>query len=244
MFFQSPTRISLLRVVRDSAFILCLWSSVHSAKAQIVHLTAELAIAIWDSHGPAVHTRTWTNECVVGTNTWLITGDPFGSLRWSSGTNAALRAERMLESADGNPGRLPERADLLTVSGNISWLAFCSGSFLKQNRKGVTLPSDLWKEYLPASWQTSEKITLFDDELGLPEGIVLRHKDQPVLQYRVTLTTNVLDWTFPLEFYLAQYIPAGTNAWELHLTARGRIIAIGEEAGQPSAPERTHSSAK
>jgi hypothetical protein len=244
MRFQSPTRISLLRVLRHSAFILCLWSSVYSSKAQLVHITAELETVIWDSYGPAIHARTWTNECLVGTNTWLITGDPFGSLRWSSGTNSALGSERILESVDGNPGQPPGKADLLRVSGNISWLAFCSGSFLKQNRKGVTLPSDLWKEYLPASWQTSEKITLFDDELGLPERIVLRHKDQPVLQYRVTLTTNVLDWTFPLEFYLAQYIPAGTNAWELHLTAKGRIVAIGEEAGQPLAPERTHSSPK
>jgi hypothetical protein len=130
---------------------------------------------------------------------------------------------------------------LLLAPGNISWLAFCSGPFLSQKGNGLPLPSDLWKEHLPKSWQTSEKITRFDDELGLPERLVLYHNSQPVLQYRVTLTTNVLDWTFPREFYLAHYIPAGTNAWQLHLTAKGRLLSIEEKAQMPSDFERADS---
>jgi hypothetical protein len=232
-----------LRVVRDSALLLCL-SCAYGAEAQLVHITAELETIVWDSHGPSVHAKTWTTQCVVGTNAWLITGDPFGSLRWSNGTNSAGRAERTLESADGNPGRPPGAADFLSMAGNISWLAFCSGPFLKQKGTGMPLPSDLWKELLPKSWQTSQRITLFEDELGLPERIVLYDKSQPVLQYRVTGTTNVLDWTFPREFYLAQYVPTGTNAWELHLTTKGRIIAIADKAEQQTASERTDSSPK
>jgi hypothetical protein len=201
---------------------------LHCAEAQFVHITAEVETAFWDSRAPSVHTKTWTMECDVGTNSWRISGDPFGSLFWSSSTNSVLGGERVLGSADGNPGRPTRKADSLSVPGNISWLAFCSGTFLSQKGKGLPLPSDLWKEYLPESWQTSERIARFDDELGLPERLVLYTKTQPVLEYRVTLTTNVLDWTFPREFYLAQYIPAGTNAWELHLTAKGRILAIAE----------------
>jgi hypothetical protein len=59
--------------------------------------------------------------------------------------------------------------------------------------------------------------------------------EQPVLQYSVTASTNVLGWEFPLEFYLAQYRPArlpdsrrfGTKGWELQLTAKGKVTAIG-----------------
>ena len=51
--------------------------------------------------------------------------------------------------------------------------------------------------------------------------------NQPVCQYRAALPTNVLDWNFPLEFYLVQYRPAGTSGWELHLTAKGKVTAIG-----------------
>ncbi len=235
---------SFPRAVFRSTLMLGVWSWLHCAEAQLVHLTAEVETAFWDSSGPGVHTKTWTTQCVVGTNGWLIAGDPFGSLLWCRGTNFLGRAERTLESAGGNPGQPRGKLNSLSVPGNISWLAFCSGTFLRHKGKDLPLPSDLWKEYLPASWQTSEKISLFDDELGLPERIVLYDKGQPVLQYRATMTTNVLDWTFPLEFYLAQYIPCGSNAWELHLTAKGRIITIAEKAPHQTASERRDSSAK
>jgi hypothetical protein len=221
-----------------------LWSCLHCAEAQFVHLTAEVETIFWDSRGPSVNTKKWTMECTVGTNSWLITGDPFGSLFWSGGSNSVFEGGRILESPDGNPGRPPYKSDFLSVPGNISWLAFCSGTFFRQKAKDLPLPSDLWKEYLPASWQTSERITRFEDELGLPERLVLYYRSQPVLQYRVTLTTNVLDSTFPLEFYVAQYITAGTNAWQLHLTAKGRILSIEETAKLRIASARTDSSAK
>lgn len=221
---------SLSRLPLCSTLMISLSLWLQCAEAQFVQLTAEVETTFWDSRGPSVNTKTWTMECIVGTNSWLITGDPLGSLLWAGGSNSIPRGERVLESANGNPGRPPRQSDSLLAPGNISWLAFCSGTFLGQKGKGLPLPSDLWKEYLPESWQTSERITRFDDPLGLPERVVLYHNSQPVLQYRVTLTTNALDWTFPREFYLAQYIPAGTNAWQLHLTAKGRILTIAETA--------------
>jgi hypothetical protein len=139
------------------------------------------------------------------------------------------RNTRTFESADGNPGRPVRVADLLFEPGRVAWLAYCSGSFLKRDGRHIPLPRDLWKEYLPPSWETWEKTTVFEDELGLPERLVLyTGSNQPVLQYRATLSTNVLGWTFPLEFYLAQYKPAGSNAWELDFTAKGKITVIGE----------------
>jgi len=219
-----------------------LW--LQCAEAQFVHVTAEVETAFWESSGPSVHTKTWTMECDVGTSSWRITGDPFGNLSWSSSSNSVVGGDRVLESKDGNPGRPVGKADSLSVPGNISWLAFCSGTFLGQKGKGLPLPSDLWKEYLPQSWQTSERLTRFSDELGLPERLVLYHNSQPVLQYRVTLTTNLGDYTFPREFYLAQYIPVATNAWELHMTAKGRILAIAESGQMSRGSEHTDSSAK
>jgi hypothetical protein len=123
------------------------------------------------------------------------------------------------DSTDGNPGRPVGVADLMFEPGKIAWLAFCSGSFLKQHGRHIPLPSDIWKEFLPSSWETTEKTTPFEDELGLPERMVLyTDKNQPVLQCRATLSTNVLDWNFPLQFYLAQYNPAGSMQW-LNLVA-------------------------
>jgi hypothetical protein len=38
----------------------------------------------------------------------------------------------------------------------------------------------------------------------------------------------VLGWIFPLEFYLVQYKPTGTNVnWQVELTAKGRVTSIG-----------------
>jgi hypothetical protein len=235
---------SILRGSLILALMLGVLSWSNCLEAQFVHLTVEVETTFWDCSAPSINTKTWTTECVVGTNCWLIRGDPFGSLVWSSGSNSVIKGERVLESADGNPGRPPGQTDFLLAPGKISWLAFCSGPLLSQKGEGLPLPSDLWKEYLPASWQTSEKITRFDDELGLPERLVLYHNSQPVLQYRVTLTTNVLDWTFPREFYLAQYIPAGTNAWQVHLTAKGRLLSIEERTQLRSASEQANSNGK
>ena len=235
---------SFLKTSLGSTLMITASFWLHSAEAQFVHLTAEVETAFWDCRAPSVHTKTWTMECDVSTNSWRIAGDPFGSLLWSGGTNSAFGGERVLETIDGNPGRPLGRADSLSVPGKISWLAFCSGSFLGQKGRGLPLPSDIWKEYLPESWQTSERITRFEDELGLPERLVLYDKGQPVLEYRVTLTTNVLDWIFPREFYIAQYNPVGTNAWELHVTAKGRILAIAESSQMRSRPKRADSSSK
>jgi hypothetical protein len=146
------------------------------------------------------------------------------------------RNTQTYESMDGNPGRPIRVSDLLFVPGRICWLAYCSGSFLKHEGRHVPLPDDLWKEFLPATWQTSEKTTVFEDEFGLPERIVLYTKNNlPVLEYRATWSTNVLGWNFPMEFHLVQYVPAGTNVWEFLLTAKGKITAIGEGA-EPRIP--------
>jgi len=48
--------------------------------------------------------------------------------------------------------------------------------------------------------------SIFTKSLGLPRSVKLfTENNQPVFQYQVRQSTNVLGWNFPLEFYLVQY---------------------------------------
>ena len=79
----------------------------------------------------------------------------------------------------------------------------------------------------------SDKTEVFKDALALPRSVILTGTNsQPILNYRVTATTNVLGWEFPLAFKLVQYLPryeAATKGfeWKLHLSAAGKVTAIG-----------------
>ncbi len=134
-------------------------------------------------------------------------------------------------SADGNPGRPVRVRELLKTQEKICWLAFCSGSALKSEGRRIPLPSDIWKQYFPTFSGSQDKTKVFEDDLGLPRNIeVFTEKGQLVFQYQVHQATNVLGWNIPLEFYLVQYNPAHwprTNAWAVHLTAKGKVTVIG-----------------
>ena len=109
----------------------------------------------------------------------------------------------------------------------ICWLAFCSGSFLKREGRHIPLPSGLWKEYFHAD-EFPDHTTTFNDGLGLPQSVTQYAKtNQTVLQYQVHQSTNLFGWNFPLQFFLVQYLPDRTNGWVAHLTAKGRVTAIG-----------------
>jgi hypothetical protein len=154
------------------------------------------------------------------------------------------RNTRIVESIDGNPGRTVRQADHLDTVARIGWLAFCSGPCLKRDDRNVFPPSDLWKELVSASTFKDRTIP-FDDALGLPKTMDLSTTNgQQVMQYRVVSSTNILDWEFPLEFYLVQYRPApvpdllwmtsGTNGWEVELVAKGTVKSIGERSDPPT----------
>ncbi len=71
----------------------------------------------------------------------------------------------------------------------------CEANLSGTEREGHQLfpPSDLWKELVSAPKGFTEKTVLFKDALGLPSRIHLHTtKDQPVLQYGVTDSTNFL----------------------------------------------------
>ena len=228
---------------------LCLLLGIQLRAAQFVELTAEIETVDW--HSEAVSRQPpWTVRCVVGTNAWRIDGRFVrqGNSTWSfTGTNVVERTvysdasgtqrSQTFESVDGNPGRPARTQDLMLLpTAKIAWLALCSGPCLKAEGRRLFPPSDLWKELVDAPSGFSDKTVVFGDALGLPESVNLYLTNQmPIPQYRVLSSTNVSGWQFPLEFYLAQSRPAmvpdshkfGTNGWELQLTARGKVTAIG-----------------
>jgi hypothetical protein len=137
---------------------------------------------------------------------------------------------RTNDSVDGNPGRPVRVVDVLMTAEKVVWLAFCSAPVLRGENPQIPLPSDLWKQYLAKATFTNEVIR-FKDSLGLPSTMVVSTASgQMVFQYQVHHSTNVLGWNFPTEFYMVQYKPAGwprTNSWEMQMTAKGRVTAIG-----------------
>ncbi len=225
--------------------ILCLLFPLQRGAAQYAQVTAEIEVAGWGTRGLEV--TPYKLRCVVGTNCWQMDG---GFARngkvtyWFTGTNliertvltegtvsvpAGTQWTRKLESADGNPGRPIRESDFLTMPGRIAWLAFCSAPCLKRQGHRLFPPDDWWKELIDAPSGFSDNAVLFKDTLGLPNTVNLyTTNDQPVFQYRVAASTNVLGWELPLEFYLAEYRPAAaTHGWELNFTAKGRVTTIG-----------------
>jgi hypothetical protein len=158
---------------------------------------------------------------------------------------------RAYESPDGNPSFswTARVADRLGLTARIGWLAFCSGPYLQREGRAIFPPNDLWKETVPTA-AFSDVTVRFNDAFGLPKLLELYMTNcpnvQPVLQYRVMSSTNIMGWEFPLEFKMAQYsaaplpgipgIIAGTNGWELNFVARGRVTAIGPGT-KPQVPE-------
>ena len=82
----------------------------------------------------------------------------------------------------------------------------------------------------------SDQTTVFKDGLGLPKSLdLIATNNQPIFQYQVHKSTNVLGWNFPLEFYCVQYLPTGTNLLKLHLTTKGKLTSI-KEGTKPEIP--------
>lgn len=151
---------------------------------------------------------------------------------------------RVYPTDDGNPGRPVRVSDLMNLRGRICWLAFCSGSALKREGRKLFPPSDLWKELLSAPAGFKDETTVFEDDFGLPRSVrLLTPNDQLIFSYQVRHSTNVLGWNFPVEFYAVQYRPARTNGWELQLTVRGKVTAIGVGA-EPTIPALSEKSAE
>jgi hypothetical protein len=168
-----------------------------------------------------VVTRKTSDELAakISERTGLAAGSP----------EAGHRFTRVHESADGNPGRPGGVADVLgfNLPSKIAWLAFCSAPTLRHEPRRLYPSSDLWKEsnIYYSGW--TDSTVAFKDGLGLPRSMdLVSTNGQPIFQYQVGQSTNLLGWRIPLEFYGVQYLPTRTNGWKLHLTFKGKVTSI------------------
>ncbi len=223
--------------------------------AEFVQLTADIETLAWGrgsrgENGP--RPESYQIHAIVGRNKWILENQ-FGQTHHYSfdGTNIVERAwirrtlsaqgpngtnssgywlTRSSESQDGNPCQTVRVSDHLDMVARIAWLAFCSAPTLN-NRSHKLYPLwDLWKEYIdPPTFV--ERINRFQDDLGLPKTVLLSSGEhQPVLDYRVSVTTNAAGWLFPLSFFLIEYYPAGDAGWMLGRIAHGKVTSIGPAA--------------
>jgi len=240
--------------------------SVADSAADFVEIRAQINF-VYARSSP--RDRTYNVRCVVGRNTWLLEDDFITSTHhtyWfdgshlveetvaaepgsgkglgkeparANGPDAAERFIRRDDSADGNPGQPPRVSDRMELTGRIAWLAFCSSPCLSREGHKLYPPSDFWKEYVNGS-DFLEKTTRFEDELGLPDRVLLfANEEQPLLEYRVLLTTNAMGWIFPAEFTAVQYAPSGTKGWVVDFVVKGKVTSIG--AGKEPRIEPPHS---
>jgi len=115
------------------------------------------------------------------------------------------------------------------------WLAFCSGSYLKQANHRLYPPSAFWKESVVHRGDWVDIVSTFQDDLGLPVRIDLQTTNsQRVFLYQVHEVTNTMNCTFPSEFSGVQYWLNGRTC-ELYLTIRGRLKTI-HEGTEPQIP--------
>jgi len=256
-------KTSLLHKAKGYTFLSGLLFLVQMGSAQYVDLTAEIEFYSWSTATP---TKTQTIRCVVGTNTWQMEGDFCRNCKatyWFNGREIIVHSvvdralspqvlsepnkddpplgtesTQVYDTNDGSPSR-PRSAigpDRMTLQGRIAWLAFCSGPYLKHEGRELFPPDGFWKERIYGDHFLDQTV-VFSDPFGLPKSVDLYStNNQPVVQYRVTASTNVLGWVFPTEFYLAQYCPAplpgqagittGANGWQLQYTAKGKVTGI------------------
>jgi hypothetical protein len=225
---------------------------------QFVDVTAEIS-SIWWLSTKAV-SQVSTVQCVVGLTSWQIREQPPGLAgstytNWFTGTNFIEHSRlftvntfpdgpppwwsertQIVPSIDGNPSRPRNLEDIMGEEGRAVWLAFCSGPFLKKDRREIRPTAFSWKfETWPAF--LPDRTVAFKDSFGLPERVdIATTNGQPVFVYRVSASTNFLGWNLPLEFHIVQYRPErslpletpyyNTNSWVVDWTATGKITSL------------------
>ena len=195
--------------------------------SDFVQLNADIEVLQW---GDSPRSQSFEIRAVVGRNKWVIDNRAFGQSHYYFdgakifGFEGASTASSI--SSDGNPSETVRVSDHLDMVSRVAWLAFASAPTLNNPGHKLYPPWDFWKEYLDPSTFV-EKLTRFEDDLGLPKTLLLfSGEHQPVLDYRVSATTNVAGWLFPQSFYLLQYNPNKIEGWTLQMLVHGKVSSV------------------
>jgi hypothetical protein len=233
--------------------------STWQAGAQFVDVTAEISSIQWRS--TKAISEVSTVQCVVGLNSWQIKSETSQYPKstyfyWFTGKRFIERSSsfpieaipdgppptwlertNIVASDDGNPSGPRKFEDLMGGDERAAWLAFCSGQYLQREGREIFPPVFSWKFEIWPSF-APDRTDIFEDARGLPKRVDLATTNgQPVFLYRVSKSTNMLGWEFPLEFHVVQYRPQyalrfeapyyNTNAWVVDWTAIGRVTHLG-----------------
>ena len=221
-----------------------------------VQVNAEIEILEWkvglgteDAPRPEsfqIHAVVGKDKWAIGelfsgqTNYYSFDGARIAEWGYSFGTNNSIgsRYSRSFESSDGNPSKI-NASDRMDMVSRIAWLAFCAPATLNNPNRKLYPPWEFWKEYSDPS-KFTEKVDRFNDELGLPKSVlIISHAEQPVVDYRVSGTTNIAGCLVPQSFYLLEYSPIGAKGWTVVLLAHGRISSVAPADGVPLISEST-----
>ena len=242
----------------SAVFLPCLLLTTESSPAQFVEVSVQIEETFWPLSSSGQQTerrRKDTARCVFGTNLWLIEGEFTLNARqtwWCTGTNiikhTVITKELPERPEVGNVPTLAGRVPRLgvrftTVYGpsderplggiaHVTWLAFCSGSFLKSEGRRILPPFPVEtreNEY-------SDKAQLFDDARGLPKRIeIYGHDKKLVCTYEVQQSTNFAGWTVPVRFEVTRYSPSGGGPVKPDWQGSARVTSI-QKATQPLVP--------
>jgi len=255
-----PTQRAGLNVLAYLA-LLTFTGFITASAQQYVEVSTEIACQFFaptEANSPAGQ-MTFRAVCTIGTNTWRLDFERIGNgtTSWHfDGTNvyesllatAPPITNQALQKLGISPLPFSMARTCLTVNvhpsrdghplgkhwANITWLAFCSGNYLRQAGRLIPLPiADV--RHSPDAFGFSDVTEAFPDELGLPRVVdlfcsrallsasvtneffvgkrdlnawlpwIALHPDGvQKFHYEVTAHTNVLGWTLPLSFEFAQ----------------------------------------
>jgi hypothetical protein len=218
-------------------------------------------------------------KTITGTNEWRTENDASANgldRMYFDGTNLYhyLRATKDPVFPDGLPLGIPKIARVsaaspsLTinirptdvpidgVANNVTWLAFCSGTYLKTPNRVLPLPTG--NRAMPDALAYADRLRCFEDSLGLPKDLDLLTSQKQALRsawddrlqhydlmekarsrphtnqvdglvrfhYEVSSTTNYEDWTFPMAFNFSEFFWDRQGVRHLQATGSGRVITI------------------
>jgi hypothetical protein len=242
-----------------AAILSCLLLVTERSPAQFVEVSLQIEGISWPQSSAAQQTenrRTYTARCVFGTNNWLIEGEFALNAKetwWCIGTNIIKHVlitkdppkPEAQKPATGFVAGVPSHAgeqfttiytpsDARPISGiaEITWLAFCSGPFLKAEGRRILPPFPTGAK----ENDYTDKVELFDDALSLPKRIDIYRQDKDlVCSYKVQQSTNFAGWSFPVQFEITQYDQSGGGSVKPYFRASATVTSI-QKATQPLVP--------
>lgn len=186
------------------------WSA--PSEPQFLRITAEIDLITYSNSftaAPGIEsTRTFPLTCIVGAKEWRIDEEfaPHSMRAWCfDGTNVYERTQ-LKESwtASTSVGGIPltpqpraiarssvtvtiwpspDGHPLGHLGVNIAWVAFCSGSYLKQPGRAFPMPAtEIRVDALAFAY--ADSVQVFDDPLGLPRIVELRARPPGELAIR------------------------------------------------------------